>query len=143
MTPYCVRNAVNPEKMAPIQRRHRTDFPVNARQTTGLRPETLDRPDTFGPESVTFAYTLATPVTPGIAHDSEGAPLANVVDETWLDRITATAERARRTKAYSIERVVWWLLDVRTLDRHGYDAMHIRAEAAAHRWLVRQERSRL
>ena len=68
--------------------------------------------------------------------------LANVVDETWPDRIMSVAEKARRMGAFSVERVVWWLFNPCTLDRHGYDAMHFRAEDVAHRWLRRQEMKR-
>lgn len=46
---------------------------------------------------------------------------------------------ARRMRAHAVARVVGWLADPRTLDRHGYDAMHGRAERVANRWLRRQE----
>ena len=68
--------------------------------------------------------------------------LANVMDETFVDRCEAVVSRARKMGAHSIARACRWLWAPGTLDRHGYDAMHFRAEDVAHRWLRRQETKR-
>ena len=65
--------------------------------------------------------------------------LENVMDETFHPKCLAVANRAARMGAHSIARVVRWLHLPGTLDTYGYDAMHIRAERVADRWLARQE----
>ena len=68
--------------------------------------------------------------------------LANVMDETFYTQCQALARQAESMGAHSVARVCRWVWRVDTLERHGYDAMHFRAEDVAHRWLRRQETKR-
>lgn len=67
--------------------------------------------------------------------------LADVMDETFVDRCEAVADRARRMGAHSVVRAVTWLYHCEVLGRHGYDAMHFRVEDVARRWVARQEQA--
>ena len=57
----------------------------------------------------------------------------------WPDVTDAVARRAERVGAHSVARAVRWLAHPCSLDRHGYDTIHFRAEDTAHRWLARME----
>lgn len=50
------------------------------------------------------------------------------------------AVEARELGAHSVARAVRWLIEPEVVERHGYDAMHGRAERVARGWLARQER---
>ena len=65
----------------------------------------------------------------------------DVTSEDWPIACARVAKAARRQGAHSVARVVCWLADYRSLDRHGYDATSFRAEDVANRWLSRLERS--
>ena len=60
----------------------------------------------------------------------------------FYDSCERVHEMARKMGAHSVARVVLWLGIPSTLDRYGYDAMHIRAERCARRWLARLEAGR-
>lgn len=59
--------------------------------------------------------------------------------ESFYEDATRVANRARDLGAYSVERAVRWLSLPQVFDRYGFDATHSIAEAAANRWLRRQE----
>lgn len=65
--------------------------------------------------------------------------LAWNMEPTFHDDCTRVAERAERMGAHSVARAVRRLCNPETLDRHGYDAMHSRAEGAALRYLAQIE----
>lgn len=65
--------------------------------------------------------------------------MASEMDE-FVEKGLRLVTEARRLGAHSVARAVRWLLEPDTLGRHGYDAMHIRAERIAHGWLRRHER---
>lgn len=58
----------------------------------------------------------------------------------WPDCCFRVATHARNVGAHSVARAVEWLTHPETLERHGHDAMHIRAEKVARTWLERAER---
>ena len=102
-----------------------------------MSPETLDM---FGPD---VDYGKPNFVSLARAREllADVVELADIMDETFVDRCRDVAERARGMGAHSVARVVTWLYHHETLSRHGYDAMHFYAEDVAKRWLARQERS--
>lgn len=63
--------------------------------------------------------------------------------DNWVEDCQRTIALARKLRAWSVARAVCWLMHPETLDRHGPDAMHIRAERVARNWLERWERQRM
>ena len=59
-----------------------------------------------------------------------------------VDAGLAVEREAKALGAHSVARAVFWLLLPETLSRHGYDAMHARAERIARNWLKRMEVTR-
>lgn len=69
--------------------------------------------------------------------------LAFILDDTFPSACRDVGREAGSMGAHAVARACGWLSDIRTLDRHGYDAMHARAEDIARRWLQRIEAERL
>ncbi|MEQ1573074.1 MAG: hypothetical protein ABL993_02400 [Vicinamibacterales bacterium] len=105
----------------------------------------VSTPELFGPTvdygtprpSLSRARELVAIVDELIAWDPD------VTLEEWPDACRRVVRDARRQGAHSVARVVCWMLDGRTLSRHGYDAMAFRAEDVARRWCARIERAAL
>ena len=72
-----------------------------------------------------------------IAHHVYG--LAWDTNDRWAARALAVARGAERWGGHSVARVVRWAAIPESWDRHGPDAVSIRMERAAERWLRRVE----
>ena len=63
----------------------------------------------------------------------------NSAGDRWAARALAVARGAERWGAHSVARVLRWAAIPESWDRHGPDAVSIRMERAAERWLRRVE----
>ena len=76
------------------------------------------------------------------------ALLARVEDlESVMDdfpaECRAVARYAKNLGAHSVARACRWISCYEAFERHGYDAIHARAERIAEKWVERLERGRL
>lgn len=69
--------------------------------------------------------------------------LEEIVDATYFDRCEEVYEFAQSLGAHSVARAVTLLTAPKALDSRGFDALHVRANAVATRWLSRQEAAAL
>lgn len=100
-------------------------------------------PELFDGMAVDYGRPNFVSLTPARRLVVDVCELANIMDESFFDCCRRVSAQARRHGAHSVARAVCWLTHPDTLSRHGYDAMHFRAEDVARRWLARQEAARL
>lgn len=98
--------------------------------------------DLFAGMEVDWGRPNFVSLTPARALVADVCALAFIMDESFYGRCRVVASDARRLGAHSIARAVCWIAHPDTLGRHGYDAMHFRAEDCARRWLRRVESQR-